>query len=260
MTHFSNKGLYDITKRSFDLLVAGTLLLLLSQVFALIALALKWENPGAPVFYGAPRVGRNYRLFPFFKFRSMRPNADQLLADMKHLNQYADPATPDKQVVTSLAIPDNVLSEPEKTHFLFSDEGWQAETEVLAAQGQLSEKPFLKIANDPRITRVGQFIRNTSLDELPQLWNVVRGDMSLVGNRPLPPYEAEQLTTDGAVARFMAPAGITGLWQVTDRGKKGMSADSRKKLDADYSSRYSFLLDCWILLKTPMAALQKVDA
>jgi lipopolysaccharide/colanic/teichoic acid biosynthesis glycosyltransferase len=83
--------------------------------------------------------------------------------------------------------------------------------------------------------------------------------MSLVGNRPLPLYEAEQLTTDEAIARFLAPAGITGLWQVTERGKKGVDADSRKRLDAEYTQRGSFWLDCWILFRTPVAALQKAD-
>ncbi|MEO0334303.1 MAG: sugar transferase, partial [Bacteroidota bacterium] len=107
------------------------------------------------------------------------------------------------------------------------------------------------------ITRVGKIIRNTSIDELPQLFNVLRGDMSLVGNRPLPLYEAEKLTSDDLAKRFMAPAGITGLWQVTERGKSNTSEESRKKLDIEYAEKYSFWLDMKILLKTPLAAFQQ---
>lgn len=254
MTTFSRVFRYETLKRCGDVFAAGLLLLLLSPVFLLIALALKWEAPGAPVFYAAPRVGRYYRIFPFYKFRSMRPQADHLLAGMKHLNQYTETQKP---------VPSNTgeaaLGAPDNAALLISDTGWTSEWEVLAEQARQADKPFVKIANDPRITRVGHFIRNTSLDELPQLVNVLLGDMSLVGNRPLPPYEAEQLTTDDAVARFLAPAGITGLWQVTERGKKGVSADSRKRLDVQYSISSSIGLDLMILFKTPLAALQKTD-
>ena len=80
--------------------------------------------------------------------------------------------------------------------------------------------------------------------------------MSLVGNRPLPLYEAEKLTTDDTIERFVAPAGITGLWQVTKRGKGNMSAEGRQKLDITYARRASLWLDLWILFKTPLAAIQ----
>lgn len=118
------------------------------------------------------------------------------------------------------------------------------------------ESAFVKIKNDPRITRVGRIIRKTSLDELPQLFNVLKGDMSLVGNRPLPLYEAEQLCNDITAERFAAPAGITGLWQVTKRGKDDMSVEERISLDIEYSRKSSFLFDLKIVFKTLPAMLQ----
>jgi lipopolysaccharide/colanic/teichoic acid biosynthesis glycosyltransferase len=118
---------------------------------------------------------------------------------------------------------------------------------------------FFKISNDPRVTRVGRFLRNTSLDELPQLFNVLKGDMSLVGNRPLPLYEAATLTTNEFVERFMAPAGITGLWQIKKRGRDEMSIDERISLDISYARKSTMLYDLWIMAKTPRALFQKSD-
>jgi lipopolysaccharide/colanic/teichoic acid biosynthesis glycosyltransferase len=123
-----------------------------------------------------------------------------------------------------------------------------------------SQAKFLKIINDPRITRVGKFLRKTSLDELPQLFNVLKGDMSLVGNRPLPLYEASSLTTNAYVPRFMAPAGITGLWQVTKRGYEKMSANERINLDILYAKKRSFFLDLKIMMLTPLALFQESDS
>jgi lipopolysaccharide/colanic/teichoic acid biosynthesis glycosyltransferase len=118
---------------------------------------------------------------------------------------------------------------------------------------------FFKIKNDPRVTRFGAFLRNTSLDELPQLFNVLIGDMSIVGNRPLPLYEAAVLTTDEWAERFMAPAGITGLWQVTKRGSEEMSAEERLALDIKYARNNNFRTDFWIMLQTPSALIQKAN-
>ena len=115
---------------------------------------------------------------------------------------------------------------------------------------------FFKAKNDPRISRIGKFLRNSSIDELPQLINILKGDMSLVGNRPLPLYEAELLTTDIRAFRFLAPAGLTGLWQVTKRGKKDMSEEERIALDNNYALNHSILLDLKIILKTFPAMLQ----
>jgi len=204
-----NPGL--MLKRSFDILVAGTALLLLSPLMMLIAIAIAIESRG-PVFYIAKRAGRGYRIFNFYKFRTMIADADTKLSELAHRNQYA-------------------------------------------AEG--AGPVFFKVSNDPRITKVGSFLRNTSLDELPQLLNVLKGDMSLVGNRPLPLYEAKTLTTDDYAARFMAPAGITGLWQIKKRGTKEMSVEERISIDIDYANNCSFGTDLWIMAKTPTALLQK---
>lgn len=118
---------------------------------------------------------------------------------------------------------------------------------------------FIKIPRDPRVTRVGRIIRKFSIDELPQLINVLKGDMSLVGNRPLPMYEAEQLTRDEWSARFLAPAGISGLWQVTRRGFAEMSVEERIQLDIEYARTASFATDLRILIKTLTAFIQKED-
>ena len=235
--------LYYISKRFIDILGSSFLLIVLSPLFALIALLIKLSSKG-PVFYTSKRVGQDYRVFEFIKFRSMRTDADSLLSKMSNINQYG--SDENESLVSD--------SQIDASSILISDEGCISEKTWLAMQSR--EKPFVKIANDPRITRIGSFIRNTSIDELPQLVNVLRGDMSLVGNRPLPLYEAEKLTTDKAIERFVAPAGITGLWQVTERGKAGMSAESRQKLDVKYARRASLLLDLWILVRTPLAVFQ----
>jgi lipopolysaccharide/colanic/teichoic acid biosynthesis glycosyltransferase len=116
---------------------------------------------------------------------------------------------------------------------------------------------FFKLKNDPRVTRLGSFLRRTSLDEIPQLYNVLIGDMSLVGNRPLPLYEAKQLTNDKIAWRFLAPAGITGLWQITKRGKENMSPEERIALDTEYAMKNSFWLDVKIMFSTIPALFQK---
>lgn len=131
-------------------------------------------------------------------------------------------------------------------------------------QKQYSEKrddeinnPFLKLRDDPRITKVGYYIRKFSIDELPQLINILKGDMSIVGNRPLPLYEAELLTSDEYIERFIAPAGLTGLWQVMKRGKKDVSSEERRLLDIEYAKNFSFKMDMKIIWLTLGAFIQK---
>lgn len=116
---------------------------------------------------------------------------------------------------------------------------------------------FKKLKNDPRVTGIGKIIRKTSLDELPQLINVLRGDMSIIGNRPLPLYEAKALTTDNYAMRFIAPAGLTGLWQVSKRGKSDMSDEERIQLDIEYAEKHSFMMDAKIIAKTLPAMIQE---
>ena len=117
---------------------------------------------------------------------------------------------------------------------------------------------FFKMENDPRVTRVGRIIRKYSIDELPQLFNILKGDMSVVGNRPLPIYEAEQLTSDNYIERFMAPSGLTGLWQVEKRGNGGsLSPEERKQLDIKYARTFSFSLDMKIIIRTFTAFIQE---
>lgn len=197
-------------KRAFDVLVSATALLLLSPFLLLIALIVKLESKG-PVFYISKRAGTGYKIFNFYKFRSMRTGSDAELQKLAHLNQYS----------------------------------------------KNNGSVFFKIKDDPRITTFGNFIRKTSLDEIPQLVNVLIGDMSLVGNRPLPLYEAEKLTKDQIAWRFLAPAGITGLWQITKRGKDNMSEDERIALDMEYAMKNSFWLDLKIMFSTIPALFQK---
>ena len=239
-------------KRLFDLLVAFLLLILLSPLLLLIAILIKLENPKAPAVYKSTRVGRDFKTFDFLKFRSMRSDADSMVLDMKKQNEYQSTS----RISPAEALRRHLESSTDSSMALFSDDGWVSERTFLLGTDIEAENNFVKINKDPRVTRIGKIIRSTSMDELPQLWNVLLGDMSLVGNRPLPPYEAELLTTDEYILRFMAPAGMTGLWQVTERGKLGITAHSRKMLDVEYAKRCSFWLDLYILLKTPFALFQ----
>lgn len=232
-----------ISKRAFDILVASTLLIMLLPLFLIVMLAIRLESKG-PIFYWQPRVGKDYKIFKFHKFRSMRVNADRLLSNLSANNQY------------NLQEKEKAIQHDENSTILVADNKFLPEHEFIQSIENENKKSFVKFKNDPRITKVGKFIRNTSIDELPQLINVLKGDMSIVGNRPLPLYEAEKLTDDQSAARFMAPAGITGLWQVTDRGKANTTEASRKKLDTEYAMGYNFWLDMKILIKTPLAAIQ----
>jgi len=183
----------------------------------------------------------------------MYADADKRLKEFEKLNQYnAEIAEEDTRFQSSptMASEEDVM--------LISDDFIISEKELNTQRAIQQKNAFVKLENDPRVTRVGRFIRKYSIDELPQLFNILRGDMSVVGNRPLPLYEAELLTDDESIDRFIAPAGLTGLWQVEKRGDSGkLSADERKQLDITYGRTYSFAMDMKIIFKTLTAFVQK---
>lgn len=203
-----------INKRLFDIAFSFTCLFFLSPLFLVVGLLILLGSKGK-IFYKSKRVGTGYQIFDFYKFRSMRSDADKLLVDLSGLNQYA------------------------------------------ATENEAEKSIFVKLKNDPRVTKIGAFIRKTSIDELPQLFNILKGDMSVVGNRPLPLYEAELLTSNEWSTRFLGPAGLTGLWQISKRGREEMSERERKKLDNFYARKSSFWFDIKIILGTFPALLQK---
>ena len=204
-------------KRCFDILFSVTALLGLSPLLIITAIAIRLESKGA-IIYKSKRVGSNYQIFDFLKFRSMYTNADKHLKDFNSLNQYQTEEETTEDIIWG-EIPE--LSENEDGIVLISDDFVISEEAYINKRSHEQENAFVKLENDPRITRVGRFIRKYSIDELPQLINILKGDMSIVGNRPLPLYEAELLTSDEYIDRFMAPAGLTGLWQVEKRGDSG---------------------------------------
>jgi len=189
-------------KRSIDVVFAGIALIAGAPFLVAIALAVRLDSPG-PVLYRSRRVGKSSRVFVCLKFRTMRPDADQLKEQLRIRNE--------------------------------------------------RKGPFFKMAADPRITRVGRFLRRYSLDELPQLWNVMRGEMSLVGPRPHPVDDCQRYHPED-FRRFEATPGLTGLWQVTARSDP--SFQRCLALDLDYIEHWSLSLDIRILCRTIPEILQ----
>ena len=238
-------------KRTFDIVCSLAAIIILSPLLIVTWLAIRLESKGDAV-YRSKRVGSNYQIFDFYKFRSMYSDADKRLAEFKKLNQYAQEELTEQESKTS----SSRLHKADVV--LFADDTITSEKEYIAAKKQERSNAFVKFENDPRITKIGKIIRKYSIDELPQLFNILKGDMSVVGNRPLPLYEAELLTSDEYIHRFMAPAGLTGLWQVEKRGEAGkLSAEERKMLDIRYANEFSFLMDVKIIFKTFTAFIQK---
>jgi exopolysaccharide biosynthesis polyprenyl glycosylphosphotransferase len=196
-----------LLKRAFDVLAASLALILLSPLWVLMALLIKLDSKG-PVLYRQERVGMDGRVFLFLKFRTMLTGAD----DREH-REYQ------RRYIEGR--PETNLGD--------------------------SQRPVYKLHDDPRVTRTGRWLRRTSLDELPQLLNVLRGDMSLVGPRPPIPYEVEAYALWHRKRLDMKP-GMTGLWQVSGRNR--LSFDEMVKLDLFYIENWSLWLDLKIMLRT----------
>jgi exopolysaccharide biosynthesis polyprenyl glycosylphosphotransferase len=200
------EGVDFVTKRVFDFVVGGLLLLVLSPVLAAIALSIKITSKG-PVLFRSRRPGIGGQPFDCLKFRTMHTDAEQRQEELERMNE---------------------------------------------ASGAL-----FKIRDDPRLTRIGGLLRRFSLDELPQLVNVLRGEMSLVGPRPLPTRDYERLQ-DWHRKRYLVLPGITGLWQVSGRAE--LDFDELVRLDFLYLERWSVFLDLSIMLKTVPAVLRRKGA
>lgn len=212
------KPFYPAAKRAVDLSVSCLLLAFLSPLFLLIGLLVRMDSPGPIIFVqermGYDRRGRRQRPFTCYKFRSMYSKCDQ---------------------------------SAHERHVINCIRNGQGES------GSDNAGALIKLADDKRITPFGRILRRTSLDELPQLWNVLRGDMSLVGPRPVPLYEVAQYN-QWQKARLEVTPGMTGLWQVKGRGR--VTLDEMAEIDIDYVARCSFRLDLEILILTVPAVIR----
>ncbi len=195
-------GLAYGVKGVFDRLAAVVLLTALAIPMAIIAVLIKLTSPGS-ILVRQQRVGRYGRPFVFYKFRSMRADAEQLRDELEARNHH-------------------------------------------------DAKHIFKMKRDPRITSIGGFLRRTSIDELPNLFNVLKGEMSLIGPRPPLPREVAHYG-DHHMQRLAATPGLTGLWQI--RGRCEIPFDTMVEMDLEYIERWSLLLDLEILVKTPLAVL-----
>ncbi|MCO5245972.1 MAG: sugar transferase [Anaerolineae bacterium] len=203
---------YLASKRTLDVVLSALVLVVLLPLWLLIALLIKLSSPG-PVFYRGTVIGKGGRGFRYYKFRTMRADSDNK-AHKEWLEKFV------------------------KEDAAFSQDA--------------SGKQVFKVVNDPRITSVGRYLRKLSLDEVPQMINVLLGDMSLVGPRPPVPYEYEHYD-DVARQRVSVTPGITGLYQVTARSQVGFSG--MLAIDLEYIRTRTFRGDIMIMLKTPWVML-----
>lgn len=193
----SGQRVYLWGKRAMDMLGALAGLLLLSPLFLLLAVLIKWEDPKGSVFFKQIRIGKDGKTFNMYKFRSMVSNAEELLSDLLEQNEV--------------------------------------------------DGAMFKMKNDPRVTKIGRLIRKTSIDELPQLWNVFVGEMSLVGPRPPLPREVEEYTAHDK-QRLLVTPGCTGLWQVS--GRNSLTFQEMVELDLEYIEKRNLLLDIKLIFRT----------
>lgn len=202
-TVLKNGRKYWFLRRTQDIVLSAAALLLLWPFMLVIALVIVLDSPGASPIFSQTRVGRDGKEFTFYKFRSMRPNAE---AELEELLQYNE-----------------------------------------------MDGPVFKIKKDPRITRVGGFLRKASIDELPQLWNVLKGDMSIVG--PRPPLPREVADYDAYTRqRLLVTPGLTCLWQIQPK-RNSLTFDQWLELDIQYIQQRSFRTDWKIIFKTFRAVL-----
>ncbi len=198
--------IYPVGKRGLDVMISGVLLILFIPLFGMISVAILVDSRGG-AFFRQIRVGKNGKLFNFYKFRSMIRNAEMLRKTLRNQNE--------------------------------------------------AEEPLFKIRRDPRITRVGRFLRATSLDELPQFWNVLRGDLSLVGPRPHLPEEVKAYS-EAQQERLSVKPGITCRWQAENRSSTKF--DEWIESDLEYIRNRSFRADLAILYRTFYTVLTRRNA
>lgn len=196
------KPIYDFFKRTFDIAASSIALILLSWLFAIVAIAIKLED-GGPVLYSQIRVCKNGKLYKMHKFRSMCLGADRMKKQLLEQNEM--------------------------------------------------DGPVFKMENDPRITKVGAFIRKYSLDELPQLWDILLGSMSVVGPRPPLGHEVMQYD-EYAMRRLSVKPGLTCYWQCS--GRSDIEFDEWMRLDNKYIDERNMLVDIKVILKTIPAVLK----
>lgn len=195
------KPIYSFLKRFGDILGSLLIIILFSWLYLILAILVKCTSKG-PVIYKSQRVGKNGKLFTFYKFRSMRVGADQEL--------------------------DSLLDKNETGGITF------------------------KIKNDPRITKFGKFLRKTSLDELPQIFNILNGSMSFVGPRPALSREVEQYN-DYQKQRLLVKQGLTCIWQCS--GRSDTTFDEQIEMDLEYINKRGFWFDIWLMIKTFFAVI-----
>ena len=189
--------IYLFFKRAMDIIGSLCGIILLSPLLIIVALAIKIEDPKGSIFFSQQRCGKDNKLFPMYKFRSMVSNAEELLEELMEHNEM--------------------------------------------------DGPVFKIKDDPRITRVGKFIRKTSIDELPQLFNILIGHMSIVGPRPAIPHEVAEYSHYHK-QRLLVKPGLTCIWQVSGRNSIGF--DEWMEMDFEYIEKRNLWMDIKLIFKT----------